>query len=804
MDNLLVKKEMLTNRCDSKQFKFASTEELTPMEGILGQERAYHALEFGLSVPQKGYNIYVAGQWGTGRNSFVNMLTKKQAIKEPAPDDLLYVNNFVDSHKPIAINIKKGQGKEFINKIGRAIKFLRKEIPENFANRDYQNAKQVIIRKHEEAAIILIKELNEIGKKYNFQFSKTEEGIVSIPLKDGKAMTEDLYSKLTQEEYDSIMNNSKNLSLESLEILNDLKIEEEKMSENIDGLDAQLGRSLVDFQFKGIVEKYKENPAITSYLKLISDDIVKNIGKFKELEEEEEKSTNPMSMLVAPPNPEVFFERYKINLLVDNSKLNSAPVIFESNPSYFNLVGNIEYKSEMGIVTTDYTMIKPGALHKANGGYLILLAKDILSNAHSWTSLKRALLDEKIAIEGRLTSSGAILSHSIKPQPVDLSVKVIIIGDEYTYYMLNSYDEEFQKIFKVMSDFDIEIDRTPENINKFARFIATKCHFDNLHHFDKEAVAKVIDYANRITDNKEKLTAHLRTISDLVTESNAWANYSKDNMVKVTHVEKAMEERYKRGNKYEKHTMDLFADESYLMDIEGEKVGEINGLAVVGSGENSFGKPSKITVSTYQGRRGIINIEREAKTSGNIHDKGVMIITGYLGKMFAQEKPLALTASIVFEQLYSGVDGDSASSTELYALLSDLADLPIKQYIAVTGSINQRGYIQPIGGVNEKIEGYYKVCKMKGLTGNHGVIIPKQNIQNLMLSDEVSKAIEEGKFRVWAIGNIDEGIEILTGIPAGKRNSRGNFPKGTVYYKVNKRLKDLAKPFGDLKTEKES
>lgn len=794
MEYLKLKPEQLNNKCESKRFEFKTTEDLPPIRGIIGQERAKKALQFGLNVTKKGYNIYVSGQWGTGRNSFVNMLTEEQAVKQPAPSDWLYVNNFKDQYHPIAIKIDNGEGKNFIKYVERSIRFLRKGMEEIFSSRDYENARQKLVEEYNVHSANVIEKLNTVGEKYGFLFSLSEKGIVSIPLKEGKPMNEEEYKSITQEEYEKMMGNSQKLNLETIDLFNRLRLEEENLRNKLKSLDEQMGRHLVKFHLDAIKEKFKDNDDIKKYLEFLEEDIIENLDEFKQ-EEVETDEQNPLAMFaMGQQNPEAFFERYRINLFVDNSETKSAPVIFESNPTYFNLAGSIEYLNEMGVMKTDFTMIKPGALHRANGGYLILLAKDILANPFAWKSLKRSLLDESVSIDSRISSSGALVSHTIKPQPIPIDVKVIIIGDYYTYSLLNAYDEEFQKLFKVMADFDEDMERNDENITKFARFISTKCEMDNLNHFMPDAVAMLVDHATRLADDQTKLTAHLKTLGDIVIEADAWANYYKEDLVKVEHVKKALDERKYRANKYEEQTMSLFEEGTYLMDVTGYKVGEINGLAVVGTGMYSFGKPSKITVSTYQGRSGIINIEREARTSGKIHDKGVMILTGYLGAMFAQDRPLALTASIVFEQLYSGVDGDSASSTELYALLSDLSGVPINQSIAVTGSINQRGMIQPIGGVNEKIEGYFKVCKMKGLNGEQGVIIPKQNVKNLMLDPEIVTAVNEGKFCVWAISHVDEGIEILTGKPAGKRNKNGVFDKNSIHDLVDKRLKRLATP----------
>lgn len=793
MDQLKLKPEQLTNKCDSNAFEFKTTEELVPIRGIIGQERAKKALEFGLGVTKKGYNIYVSGQWGTGRNSFVNMLTEEQAIKRPAPSDWLYVNNFKDPYHPIAIKVNHGQGKNIIKQVDRAIRFLRRGIIEIFSSRDYENAKQKLIEEYNTQSNNIVDKLNELGHKYGFMFSLTEKGIVSIPLKDGKPMNEESYHNISQKEYEQLMGNSQKLSLETIDLFNKLRMEEENLRNRLKSLDEQMGRHLVKFHLESIKDKNKDNDEIKKYIDLLEDDIVENLESFK-AEEDEEDESNPLALLAAVQhNPESFFERYRINLFVDNSDVKSAPVIFESNPTYYNLAGSIEYQNEMGVMKTDFTMIKPGALHRANGGYLILLAKDILSNPYSWKSLKRSLLDESVTIDSRAASAGALVSQTIKPQPIPIDVKVIIIGDYYTYAILSEYDEEFQKLFKVMADFEVDMERSKANIEKFARFVSTKCQMEGLSHFTPDAVALLVEHATRLSDDQTKLTAHLKTLGDIIIESDAWASYYKENIVTHEHVIKALDERKSRTNKYEENTLELFKEGTYLIDVTGFKVGEINGLAVLGTGQYSFGKPSKITVSTYQGRQGIINIEREARTSGKIHDKGVMILTGFLGRMFAQDKPLALTASIVFEQLYSGIDGDSASSTELYALISDLSGVPINQAIAVTGSVNQRGFIQPIGGVNEKIEGYFKVCKLKGFTGDQGVIIPVQNIKNLMLDQEVIDAVRSNTFHIWAISHVDEGLEILTGRKPGKRTKEGGFEKGTIYALVDQRLQHLAK-----------
>ncbi len=790
MEKYELKHTELTKRCDLNCLDFETTESLVPLQGIVGQERAREAMKFGLAMHKKGYNIYVSGSWGTGRNGFVKRLTEEAALTQPAPRDVVYVNNFQTAHSPIALSMKAGEGKNFKKNISRLIAFLRKEIDGVFSSKEYENARASIMEAYQQETNQILQELNEVASEFGFVFSQTDKGIVSIPLQDGEPMSEEAYKEISSEDYEKMRVNSNKLSLETVELFNRLRESEEEFRGKLKNLDEQMGRRVVRFHLMNLKQRYQKNPDVLDYLDAIVEDVVDHIDAFKGEEEEE---PNPLAIF-QPKNQEDFFQRYRVNLFVDNSGKKSAPVVFESNPTYHNLMGSIEYRNEMGVLATDYTMLKPGALHQANGGYLILLVKDILQHPYAWNALKRTLLDEHLTMETRQMANGAMISASLKPSPIDIDVKVVLIGDPEIYGLLYTYDEEFRKLIKIRADFDYEIERTDDHIDKLARFLATEVEKENLKHLDRHAVGRIVTHAARLADDQEKMTAHFRTLVDILLEADHWATTTGASLIEERHVEKALAEWERRNNRYEEKILEMFEDGTYLIDVSGEKVGEINGLAVVGSGLYRFGKPSKITVSTYRGRSGIINIEREARTSGAIHDKGVMILTGYLGHQFAQDKPLALTASIVFEQLYSGVDGDSASSTELYALLSSLSGVPIRQHLAVTGSVNQRGQIQPIGGVNEKIEGFFKVCRFKGLTGNQGVIIPKQNVKNLLLSEEVIEAVKDGRFHIYYVTHVNEGIELLMGKPAGERSKRGHFPKGTINYLVDKRLKELAEP----------
>jgi len=801
MEHLKVKPEELRNQCDTDCFDFETTEELQPLYGVIGQERATKALDFGMSIKQRGYNIYVSGSWGSGRTSYVKRITEKKSTQKEAPNDWVYVHNYKEPHSPIALTLDKGTGKDFVKSMERIIDFLKKEVETVFSSKDYENTKTIIMEQYAENTQKIVDELNGIGEKFGFRFSQNEKGLISIPLKEGEPMSEEEYRSISEDDYEKLKTNSNKLSLETVDLFNDLRKEEEHYQDRIKDLDEQMGRRVVSFHLLPLREKYREHEKIVKWLDGVVDDIVEHIDRFKFLKQGDGGVAESPLAVLQMKNAHAFFDRYKVNLFVDNSERECAPIIFENNPTHANLLGTIEYKNELGVMKTDFTMIKKGVLHEANGGFLVIHAKDLLTSPYAWKALKNCLVTREVNIEGLSRQTGMVVASTLRPQPIELDVKVIMIGDAYTYHMLYAYDEDFRKLFKIMSDFDIEMDRTPENIKMMSRFIAAHCEQDGLRHFTREAVGRVIEHSSRMADDKTKLSSHLNRIVDVLYEADNWAGVQGNDVVDKHHVDTALEEKRHRINKAEEKTLDMFEDETYLIDVDGEKIGEINGLAVVGSGQYAFGKPSKITVSTYRGKAGIINIEREARTSGAIHDKGVMIISGYMGHTFAQDKPLALTASIVFEQLYSGIDGDSASSTELYAIMSSLAEVPIKQSIAVTGSVNQRGEIQPIGGVNEKVEGYYRVCRLKGLTGKQGVIIPHQNVKNLMLSDEVTEAIKANMFSIYAISHIDEGIEILSGLKAGRLLKSGNFTRGSIKDKVNKKLRALAKPLMQRKSD---
>ncbi len=763
IDKYKVSEDNLKFKCSLDDLDFKTTEDIEPLGGIIGQDRAVTSIEFGLKMKHKGYNIYIAGVSGIGRTNYAKSLIKKNIKFNENLKDWIYVNNFRNNNEPVALSFKAGVGKEFKNDIDDIIEKLKVEIPKIFNSKEYENHNRLLMTELENNIHSIIDELNEFAKPKGFKFQITERGLLSVPIKeDGKLMEESELGNLTPSEIRELRERGLKLNQESKEYIDKIKSCEDIYKNKSNELDRNVGRSLVGFYGQYLLTKYGEDEKVNKYINALCNDIVNNIAKFKKEPEDDKKDA--MALLGIMPNKrdDKFLNRYRVNLFIDNSECKECKIIVESNPTYYNLTGSIEYKNEMGSLTTSFMEIKPGAIHKANGGFLIINVRDLLSNPFSWECLKRTLKTEKINIESLNKQYGYLVTSTLKPEPIDLDLKVILIGDSYYYNLLYAYEDDFRNLFKIMADFDIEVDRNKDNIYKTVQLISNKCKESNLKHFDKSAVERLIEYSTRISDDKDKLSARFNKIVDIIYEADAVTD---DYELYVTRkdVDKAIKQKIYRNNKYEEKLNEMFENGTLLIDLDGEKVGQINGLAVMGTGEYSFGKPSKITASTYRGRRGIINIEREIKKSGSIHDKGVLILSGYLGNRYGKEKPLSISTSITFEQNYNGIDGDSASSTELYAIISSIADIPIKQYIAVTGSVSQKGEIQPIGGVNEKIEGFFDVCKIKGFTGKQGVMIPIQNVRNLILKDEVIEAVKEGIFNIYAISNIDEGLEILTG-----------------------------------------
>jgi lon-related putative ATP-dependent protease len=795
-----------------KELKFCKTsKDVTILEGVIGQDRAVKSMEFGLSMNAPGYNIFVLGSQGTGKSTYTQSVVSKIAAKSNVPNDWCYINNFSEWDKPLAISLPPGKGKEFQKDMDKLIANLTVYIPKAFESSNFQQQKDLLVQKVNERMSSILREIEKISTDAGFGIQQSGQRILLIPLKDNKLITPDEYKELDIEKREEIDSKRTKIASEIDEKIRDGQVSQRKAEEQAMELEKQTAYKAAEPLVRQLKEKYKDIDEIVDYLEKALKDAAENHSIFRsavsvvqdEFVTEDQDSSDHAdddednlfdAKILETKDSKNPFTRYKVNLFVNNENNEGAPVIAESNPYYYNLFGKIEYKNQMMTTMTDFTMIKAGAVQRANGGYLILQAKDLLMDPYAWDALKKALKYKQAVVENIGEQSRFIPTVTLKPQPIPLNVKVILVGS-YLYYSLLSGDEDFKKLFKVNVDFDVEMDRTSENIQHYVSFIGSMCERENLKHLNCSAMARVIEFGSRLADNQNKLSTRFNVVGEIIYEASALAESETYNseFVDATHVEMAIKNRKYRSNMIEEKMQKQILDKKVLIDTEGEVVGQVNGLSVMNSSGYSFGLPSRITARTYSGREGIINIERETEMSGNIHSKGVLTLNGYLGGKFAQEKQLGLTAQVTFEQLYGGVEGDSASSTELYAILSSLSGIPIKQSLAVTGSVNQMGEIQPIGGVNEKIEGFFDICSLKGLTGNQGVIIPESNVDNLMLKDEVIEAVNNNMFHIYAVKKIEEGIEILTGVPAGEPNSFGEYPKDSIFYLADQKLKEYNK-----------
>lgn len=770
----------LRNYCNKEIFKFETTEEIEPITYLIGQEKALSAINFALDIKEDGYNLYVSGYPGSGRTTAVRKIVEEKAKKEKTPDDLVYVYNFKNPDRPNLIKFPVGRGNQFSKDIDELISEIRKTIPKAFETEDYEKRRSEIIKRFQQEKEKIIQDMENLAKERGFLIQLTPTGVVTIPLMNNQPLKPEDFQKLSTEEQKRIQEEGEKLLEEVNEVVNKLKKIDKRILETLKELDNEIAVFAIGHFFKDLKSKYNDVNEVSEFLDALKEDIIENLNIFRETKNLEELNE--------------FIKRYNINVLVDNSKTEGAPVVYETNPTYYNLFGGIEYETKMGFMVTNFNLIKAGSIHRANGGYLIINAFDLLTNQFSWDALKRTLKNKEAIIENPLEQFKIIPTVTIKPEPIPIDIKVILIGTPYIYYLLYYYDDDFKKLFKVKADFDTEMDRNEENMLKYVNFITSFVKKENLKHLTKDAVSEVIDYGSRVVESQNKVTTRFQIIGDLITEANYWAEKDNSKYIEAKHIFKAIEEKEYRSNLIEKKIQDLIKDGTLLIDVDGEKVGQINGLAVISLGDYSFGRPTKITADISMGGKGIINIEREVKLSGRIHDKGVMILSGFLGERYAKDKPLSLSATITFEQSYEEVEGDSASSAELYSLISSISGIPIKQYIAVTGSVNQKGEIQPIGGVNKKIEGFFETCKIKGLNGKQGVIIPYQNKKDLMLKNEVIEAVKEGKFHIYAVKTVDEGLEILTGLSIKE-----------IDKKVNEALYNLAinyKKFGETKKSK--
>ncbi len=772
----------LKNYCIPEELKFDDTDDLGALKGIIGQERAVEAFDFGIMVKMKGYNIYMSGPSGTGKTTYAKMKAKEVAKSEPVPDDWCYVYNFENPERPKALRFATGKGKEFKEDMGELVELFNSEIQKAFNSDDYEKQKNDITKVFEDKRESLMKDMSDMAKENGFSVKSTNSGIYFMPMIDGNTINEEEYEKLDEETKAQINEASDEVQEKAGAIMRDIRDIDKEMRKAISDLDYKVGMFAIGHHVSTVQEKYKDYDDVIKYINDVKEDVLENIDEFIGEDEEIDESLSALIPMLNKKQSEDITLKYSVNLFVDNSETKGAPVVIDFNPTYYNLIGEVEYGNEFGNLTTDFMKIKSGLLHKANGGYLIIQVQDLLSNVQSWEALRRVIKTKEVTIENLREQLGISAMPTLKPEPIPVDVKIILIGSSYYYEMLSEYDDDFGKFFKIRAEFDYEMVRNEENIHRLAKFIKAFSEREKTAPFDSSAVAKIVEYSSRLVERQDKLSTRFNYIAEILCESATWARIEKSDIITAYHVNKAISEKENRLKMYEEKLGDMMDESVIMIDTEGKKIGQINGLAVFDMGSYMFGNPSRITATTYLGKSGIINIEKEAEMSGQTHNKGVQIITGYLGQTYAQDFPLSLSCRICFEQNYNGIDGDSASSTELYCILSSLSEIPINQEIAVTGSINQRGEIQAIGGVTYKIEGFFDLCKKRGLTGTQGVMIPTTNVKDLVLRDDVIGAVKEGMFHIYPVSTLDEGIEILMDTPASKVHKKVK-EKLELYYK---------------------
>ncbi len=790
----------LAELCDPSGFSFETTKELPSLHEIIGQDRAIGAIEFGLGIRNSSYNIFVLGEGGTGKHTTVMDFIKKKAAEETSPDDWCYVHNFIEPDAPLAIELPPGKGGLLVREMDGLIASLKRDIPQVFETKDYESHRDEILDGQQERTKAIFSRLEKNAAEYGLMLRKTSSGLAVVPAKDGKPMSQEDFEKLPAGKKSEIEESLKVLQDKLSASIREARKIEKETRERIAALETEMVQYVVNPIITELTEKFDEFKKVVDFLANVKAHIFANLDDFKPKE--------PMPLALGGlgiQKQEPPYERYRVNLIVNNRDVKGAPVVFESNPTYYNLFGRLEFKVQMGVASTDFTLIKGGSIHRANGGYLVINALDVLKNIFVYDSIKRMIKNREIKIEDVWEQYKLVSTSTLKPEAIPVDIKIVLIGDPFLYYLLYRQDREYRKLFKVKADFESIMPRDKTNAEKYAYFITACCGKDSLKPFDKTGVARVVEHGSRLAGQKNKLSTRFNDIQNLVEEASYWAGADGAEFVTREHVERALNEKVRRHSRIEDRLREFIEEDTIMVQTEGEAVGQINGLAVLSLGDYIFGKPSRITARTYMGDTGVVNIEREAKMSGRIHNKAHMILKSFLGAKFANGFPLTLSASVCFEQLYEGIEGDSATCAEVYSLLSSLSGIPIKQGLAITGSMNQKGEVQPIGGVNEKIEGFFDVCVAKGLTGEQGVIIPGRNVRNLMLKVEVREAVEAGKFAIYSIDDINEGIEILTGTTAGTRGADGKYPAGTVNRKVEDRLRELAKgykAFGRPKTAK--
>ena len=790
----------LKNSCVPEDFDFRTTAELHPLDGIIGQERAVKAFDFGLAVKMKGYNIYMSGPAGTGKTTYAKASTEGRAATEPVPMDWCYVYNFQHPKKPVALSFEAGIGKQFQEDMTQLVAVFKKELSKAFQSENYEKQKYAVTHSFEQRQTELLTEIRTAADQYGFQLKQTDDGVFFLPTVNGVPVEEDAYHNLSDADKEAIEENTQVMQEKAGVFMREMNELEKECDRQLEGLNQAIGLHAIGEYVAELEEKYQASEKTAAYLAAVQNDVLQNLDQFMEKEEVQEITLSQLMSGMGKKQDDDVTLKYRVNLIVDHSESTGAPVVVTYNPTYSNLMGETEYDSEYGNLTTDFMKIKGGLFHQANGGYLIVQAQDVLSSAHAWEAMRRVIKTGEINMDSIRELLNMQVVPTLKPEPIPASIKVIMIGSDYYYELLSAYDEEFDKFFKIRAAFDSEMARNGENVAKVAQFVKSFVEREHTLEFDASAVCAIVEYSSRTVSRQDKLSTQFNHLSEIMGEANVWAQFEDAAVITEAHIRKTIAEKEERLCLYEEKLNEMLEENVIMIDTDGAEIGQINGLAVLDTGRYAFGTPSRITATAYMGKSGIVNIEKEARMSGQTHDKGVQIITGFLGQTYAQQFPMALSCRICFEQNYNGIDGDSASSTELYCILSSLAELPIRQDLAVTGSVNQKGDIQAIGGVTQKIEGFFALCKKRGLTGKQGVLIPVSNVKDLVLNDEVVDAVKEGRFHIYPIAHINEGIELMMGYPAGERDATGNFPADSVHGRVYARLKafaDGAKHYGE-------
>lgn len=790
--------EELRFTCAVKQLPWKTTDEIPTLEGPVGQERAIKAIDFGLRITNTGYNLFLVGEPGCGKSSTAASMVDEKASTEEVPRDWAYVNNFENPREPLSVSFPPGSGRMFTRQMRELIEVLKKNIPLALQDKEFEGRRSEIIERMGRENTALIEEFQRKARKEDYSFEKIENEYAFIPLQDEEKLSQEDFAALPEKTRRNYEEAIRQLRDQLKQITREAQRREEETHKKVDVMAREQVRNAVAPLIESIASGHPENDKLHRFLDLLLEDILENFSDFMETGD---KGILPDFRMITGELP---LKRYEVNLIVDMYQKEGAPVIRETHPTFSNLIGKMEYSIQFGMATTSFTQIQAGALHKANGGYLILDALEVLKSPFAWEAIKNSLKAGRIQIEDLGEQYRPISTATLKPEPIPLDIKIVLVGTPYIYHLLLAYDEDFAKLFKVKSDFGSTMNRTKDAVAEYATFVATHCRNENLLSFDASALAAVIEYGSRVAEDKERLTTRFNRVADLIREASFWARDKGDNKVTREHVTGAQRERDYRYNRIEERLGELIEEGTLMVRTEGRVNGQVNGISVYNMGDYRFAKPTRLTAKVFLGKTGMVNIEREVKLSGSIHSKGVMIVSSYLAMRYAVDFPLSLSASVTFEQTYEEVDGDSATAAELVALTSAIADMPVRQDLAITGSMDQHGNIQPIGGVNEKIEGFFYTCRDRGLKGTEGVVIPRSNVRNLMLSQEVIDAVTDGKFAVYAVDYIDEAIELMTGLDAGTRDDTGQFPEGTFNRIVEDRLRKMAEQLkGHEEEEKE-